>query len=202
MKFSVSRRRSRPERPLPSSLPKGLGPRTLLCVDLRAVETSWSQRPLEELRYSSRGGRLGALFAGLDMDPRHPLAKNAKMMSPLRIRQLFDALCEEMAEALIHDVPEVAWRALLPLLCPHGAAESPYPKEGLSEANTTDGAGLVVLAEGHIQAESASMAFTRAAGPPTGSEPMDQVLWSDLVSHLLPMLDAVRDRSRALLMEC
>jgi hypothetical protein len=172
-----------------------------LCLDLRAVDTAWVQRPIEELRYLGRGGRLGALFAEMDMDPRYPLSRNIQRLLPLRIQGIFEALCEEMAESAISDVPESVWRPLLPLLCPQGVGQSPYPKEveGL-EANTE---GLVLLAEGRLHAETATLLCSRAVSPPTNNEagPTDPVLWSYVMQLLLPMLDAVRDRSRALLME-
>lgn len=248
MRAPTSRRRSRPERSLPSETQQGsAGPRTILCVDLRAVDTAWSQRPLEELRQVGRGGRLGAVFSSLDLDPRYPLSKNASLLMPHRIQQIFDALCEELADAVIFDVPESVWRRLLPLLCPHGSGESPYPKEGqtaswpgppsspgspsspgpssspgspsspgplsspgspsspgpargkIEDRDTRE--GLVVLAEGRLHAEAAAVALSRAATPPAGPDEIDQSLWADVLQSLLPMLDAVRDRSRALLME-
>lgn len=215
---SLSRgKRVRPERPLATRAKEGTaGPRTILCVDLRAVEAAWTQRPLEELRYVGRGGRLGALFAGLDLDPRHSLQKNAALLPAVRIRELFEALCEEMAEAVLYDVPEPVWRVLLPLLCPHGSAESPYPKDGfeppasLRDSRERDREGkasapeaLVLLTEGRLSAEAAALAVTRASTPPTpdSGPAVDQALWTDVMQTLLPMLDAVRDKSRALLME-
>lgn len=221
MRIPASRRRSRPERPLPSEAQAGsAGPRTLLCVDLRAVETAWSQRPLEELRQVGRGGRLGAVFSSLDLDPRYPLSKNASLLLPRRIQQIFDALCEELADAVIFDVPEPVWRRLLPLVCPHGAGESPYPKEGQTLAASAAGPasgsnpgvgsdgpdprgreGLVVLAEGRLHAEAAAVALSRTTTPPAGLDEVDQALWADILQSLLPMLEAVRDRSRALLIE-
>jgi hypothetical protein len=237
MRFSASRRRARPERPLPSQRPEGTaGPRTLYCIDLRAVEIAWAQRPLEELRVVSRGGRLGAILSGLDLDPRHPLAKNVQHMASVRVQQLFEALCEEMAESALFDIPEQAWRPLLALLCPHGTAESPYPqlappagtaagvslrfltgsvtaagpvaatgRDSLPDAE--DGAagasseGLVLLAEGRLHAEAAAVACSRSSAPPAGMAPIDPSLWSTILHSLMPMLDAVRDRNRALIME-
>lgn len=197
MRFVPTRRRARPERALPTQAPSGAGPRSLFCVDLRAVEAAWTQRPLEELRYLGRGGRLGALFSGLDMDPRHSLMKNANSMAPRRLRQLFEALCEELADAALYEVPESVWRQLLGFLCPHGSGESPYPQEGQS-AESGDEA-LVLLTEGRLHAEAAAVACSRALSPPPSG--IDPTLWTDVVKQLLPMLDSVRDRSRALLME-
>lgn len=200
MKLPAARRR-RPTRPLPTAA-ASLGPRSLWCLDLRAVESSWSQRSLEELRYLGRGGRLGALFSEMDMDPRYPLSRNAQLLAPVRIQRLFDALCEEMAESVLHDVPAAVWRPLLPLLCPQGSAQSPYPKEADDAAAATE--GLLLLAEGRLHAETAVLQVSRAVSPPRESSDDPQVdpsLWSYVMGHLLPMLDAVRDRSRALLMD-
>lgn len=202
MKLPAARRR-RPSRPLPASGgASSLGLRSLWCLDLRAVESAWNQRPLEELRYLGRGGRLGALFAAMDMDPRYPLSRNVQLLLPVRIQRLFDALCEEMAESVLHDVPPSVWRPLLPLLCPQGTALSPYPKEADEGEVATE--GLLLLAEGKLHAETAVLQVSRAVSPPReGSDaaPVDPSLWSYVMGHLLPMLDAVRDRSRALLMD-
>jgi hypothetical protein len=206
VKLPAARRR-RPNRSLPGpgkdpALFEAPRPRSLWCLDLRAVDSAWSQRPLEELRYLGRGGRLGALFAEMDMDPRYPLARNVQRMAPQRILRLFDALCEEMAESVLHDVPESVWRPLLPLLCPQGNALSPYPKEADDAEVTSE--GLLLLAEGRLHAETAVLLVSRAASPPkAGSDSLtvDPSLWAYMMQHLLPMLDAVRDRSRALLMD-
>lgn len=203
MKLQSARRR-RPDRPLPSQASAAagtLGPRTLLCLDLRAVDSAWTQRPIEELRYLGRGGRLGALFSQMDIDPRYPLSRNIAQLLPVRIARLFEALCEEMAESSLPDVPEPVWRLLLPLICPQGNAQSPYPKE----ADVPSGQeGLLLLAEGRLHAETATLLVSRAVNPPVQKDDapaIDPSLWSYVMQHLLPMLDAVRDRSRALLME-
>lgn len=201
-------RRRRPERALPVSAGKtlgSLGPRSLWCVDLRSVESTWAQRPVEELRPLGRGGRLSALFAEMDLDPRHSLQRNTRSLGTARIQRLFDALCEELAESVLYDLPEGVWRPLLPLLCPHespqGGAYSPYPKE--AEGLDGEGETLVILAEGRLHAETAALLISRSLSPPqaeTGAT-VDAHLWSFAMQQLLPMLDAVRDRGRALLME-
>lgn len=180
--MKVPGRRTRTRRPLPYSAgtagPSGTnstsgtsasGPRTLWCVDLRAAEATWSQRPVEEVRDLSRGGRLGALLSDLDLDPRRSLRHNARTLQPSRARQLFDALCEELADAVLHDVPQPVWAALLPLLAPHGSGESPYPRDeepawlpgegGAAEPPRAE--GLVLLAEGRLAAEAAAVACSR-----------------------------------------
>lgn len=201
-------RRRRPDRGLPAvadKSPGSLGPRSLWCVDLRSVENTWAQRPVEELRPLGRGGRLAALFAEMDLDPRHSLARNTRNLSTARIQRLFEALCEEMAEGVLYDLPECVWRPLIPLLCPHagpgGGALCPYPRE----AEGVDGQGetLIVLAEGRLHAETAALLLSRSLNPPQleGASTVDARLWSFAMQQLLPMLDSVRDRSRALLME-
>lgn len=197
-------RRRRAERPLPGHSSPALGSvgaRTLWCVDLRSVENTWAQRPIEELRPLGRGGRLAALLREMDLDPRHSLLRNTRSLGLSRIQRMFDALCEEMAEGVLFDVPESIWRPLLPLLCPQGGGLSPYPKD--AEGIDGDGEGLVVLAEGRLHAETAMLLCSRALTPPPAGDGLavDGHLWSYTVQQLLPMLDAVRDRSRALLME-
>ena len=67
---------------------------------------------------------------------------------------------------------------------------------------TLPAAGDLIVVEFH--AETAALLCSRAVTPPqSGSDaaPIDPVLWSYVMQHLLPMIDAVRDRSRALLME-
>lgn len=207
MKPAGPRRRSRTRRPLPYSDPAGKdrsGPRSLWCVDLRSVEAAWSQRPLEEVRFASRGGRLTALLAEMDLDPRRSVRHNARTLQPERARELFDALCEEFAEAVLHDVPESLCRALLPLLCPHGSGECPYPREGNLPQDEGDppAGGLVLLTEGSLSAEAAALACSRASSPPDlPKEEIDQVLWTDVLGAVLPMLEAVRDRNRVLLID-
>lgn len=205
---TLSVRRRRPERALPAYAGKALGslgPRSLWCVDLRSVESTWAQRPIEELRPLGRGGRLSALFAAMDLDPRHSLQRNTRSIGTARIQRLFEALCEELAESVLYDLPEGVWRPLIPLVCPHaspqGGAYSPYPKE--AEGLDGEGETLIILAEGRLHAETATLLLSRSVNPPqteTGSS-VDARLWSFAMQQLLPMLDAVRDRSRALLME-
>jgi hypothetical protein len=187
---------------LPYRGAQGEGPRSLFCVDLRAVETTWAQRPLEEVRHMSRGGRLSQICAGLDLDPRRSLARNAAGLMPARAQQLFDALCEELADAALYDVPRSVWLALLPLLAPHGHGESPYPGDAALPSGEALREGLVVLAEGRVSAETATVALSSAVYP-KGAEggELDPALWADIVAALHPMLEAVRDQQRALLIE-
>jgi hypothetical protein len=142
------------------------------------------------------------MFAEMDMDPRYPLSRNIQRMPPSRIQRLFEALCEEMAESVLPDVPEPVWRGLLPLVCPQGTALSPYPKEAEAEAKTEC---LVLLAEGRLHAETAVLLCSRALSPPLceakDATAIDPILWSFVMRQLMPMLESVRDRSRALLME-
>lgn len=208
MKHSGLRRPARPSRRLPYQQDGSpAGPRTLWCVDLRAVDGAWSQKPLDEVRFANRGGRLGSLFAGMDLDPRRTIAHNARALAPARARELFDALCEDLADTVLHDVPEPACRALLRLLCPEGIGESPYPQEVVPE-ESGPARGLVVLVEAALQAESAAVAISRALCPPAAGVPaadlpgsIDPILWSDILTSMLPMLEAVRDRHRSLLVE-
>ncbi|MCS6913145.1 MAG: hypothetical protein RMK29_17620 [Myxococcales bacterium] len=193
------RRRIRPRRPLPFTSPSSTpGPRSLLCVDLRTADMVWSQRPIQDIRHACRGGRLGWLLAELDVDPRCTLQRTAHTLHPARACQLFDALCEEVAESMLHDVPYAVCRSLLPLLAPHGSAECPYPPDCAPPAGPVE--GLVVLVEGRLAAESAAVALAGAFHPP-GNDAVDPALWADIVAALHPMLEAVRDRSRSLLME-
>lgn len=231
MKPLDARRRSRPRRPLPAP-GRSTGPRTLLCVDLRAVETAWSQRPIQEIRGASRGGRLGWMLSGMDLDPLRTLERNARTLLPLRAQQVYDALCEELAESVLHDVPEAIYGALLPLVAPHGSGECPYPAPAGTGGGGAAGAGglagpvgalgaligagapwpaqgaaaapgeggLVIVADGRLPAEAAALALAGAVYPPDG-EVIDAALWSDVLAAVLPMLEAVRDRGRSLLIE-
>jgi len=198
MRMVTARRKNRPPRPLPKP---GLArtQRSFFCVDLRSVENIWNQKPADELRSMSRGSRLGALLATLDLDPRHPLGKNSQRLAPERAFALFDALCEELADLVLFDVPESAWRPLLSILVPADSAESPYPKDlhGL----TGEGEGLLLLLEGRMAAETAAVALQPSSLPESDGV-LDPLLWSDVRVALLPMLESVRDKSRSLLMEC
>lgn len=215
------RRRVRPSRPLPyaGGGAADQGPRSIFSVDMRVVDVAWTARPLDEIRAASRGGRLSLLFGGMDLDPRRSLQRNARTLSPARAQQLFDALCEELAEAVIYDVPRAVWVALLPLLLPHASGESPYPLDGTLPPGDALRDGLVVICEGRLMAESALVALSPARSPPRpiphatdpggeakdtaepADDPVDAVLWSEILTALLPMLEAVRDQQRALLIE-
>ncbi len=193
-----ARRKNRPQRPLSrNGLPSAL--RSFLCVDLRGVENNWNQKPVDELRTMSRGSRLGAMLATLDVDPRHPLGKNSQRLPPERAFALFDALCEELADLVLFDVPDVAWRPLLAILAPSESAESPYPKELHSTTLDTSGEGLLLLVEGRLAAEAASVALAPSSLP--SSEGLDPLLWSDIRLAVLPMLESVRDKNRCMLAE-
>ncbi len=198
MRIVSSRRKSRPQRSL-SGMQQSASPRSFLCVDLRSVESHWNQKPVDDLRQQSRGSRLGALLATLDLDPRHPLGKNFQRLPTDRAFALFDALCEELADAVLFDVPHVAWQPLLQLLVPLDGGESPYPKELHSTVGGESAEGLLLLLEGRLAAESATVALQPSSLPSMSG--LDPLLWSDVRSALLPMLESVRDKSRALLME-
>lgn len=193
-----ARRKSRPLRPLTRSAQPG-GPRSFLCVDLRGVENHWNQKPVDELRAMSRGSRLGALLTTVDLDPRHPLGKNAQRLSVGRAFSLFDALCEELADSVLFDVPEVAWRPLIGILAPTDSAESPYPKELQAATSEDSEEGLVLLLDGRLAAEAASVLLGPSALP--SSPGLDPLLWSDLRLAIVPMLESVRDKNRSLLTE-
>ena len=193
-----ARRKSRPLRPLLRSTQPG-GPRSFLCVDLRGVENHWNQKPVDELRSLSRGSRLGAMLTTLDLDPRQPLGKNSQRLSIARAFALFDALCEELADAMLFDVPAVAWRPLVSILAPTDSAESPYPKELQAAASDEREEGLLLLLEGRLAAEAASVLLGPSALP--GSPGLDPLLWSDLRLAIVPMLESVRDKNRCLLTE-
>ena len=193
-----ARRKSRPLRPLLRSTQPG-EPRSFLCVDLRGVENHWNQKPVDELRSLSRGSRLGAMLTTLDLDPRQPLGKNSQRLSIARAFALFDALCEELADAMLFDVPAVAWRPLVSILAPTDSAESPYPKELQAAASDEREEGLLLLLEGRLAAEAASVLLGPSALP--SSPGLDPLLWSDLRLAILPMLESVRDKNRCLLTE-
>ena len=193
-----ARRKSRHLRPLLRSTQPG-GPRSFLCVDLRGVENHWNQKPVDELRSLSRGSRLGAMLTTLDLDPRQPLGKNSQRLSIARAFALFDALCEELADAMLFDVPAVAWRPLVSILAPTDSAESPYPKELQAAASDEREEGLLLLLEGRLAAEAASVLLGPSALP--SSPGLDPLLWSDLRLAILPMLESVRDKNRCLLTE-
>lgn len=195
-------RRRRAERSLPGVAQTAVsaqGLRSLYCLDMRALEQTWQDRPLRDLRTQCKGGRLSALLSDMDLDPRHSLERNVRGLSGPRMRILFDALCEELAEFVLHDIPEVAWRALLPLVCPQRVALSPYP-DGL-EAEGGIGEGLVLLVEGKNAAELASQICGRAHTPSSEFGPIDRAFWSYVIKQIMGMLDAVRERGRALLMD-
>jgi hypothetical protein len=177
-------------------------------VDLKVVETIWKERPLSELRFSSRGGRLGSLLSEMDFDPRKTMQAHARAMHSLTAQRLYDALCEEQAAYVLYDVPHPVWRGLLPLLVPHGSGESPYPPDINNGQAVRD--GLVLIAEGRLSAETAAVACSRAIYPPEDAgdaaqqgvrRQIDHRLWADVLSSLSPMLDAVRDRGHVLLIE-
>lgn len=198
MRIVSARRKNRPVRPLPASNLRG-SPRSFFCVDLRSVENHFYQKPVDELRQLCRGSRLGALLATLDLDPRHPLGKNFQRLPTGQAFALFDALCEELAESVLFDVPHVAWQPLLQLLLPIDGGESPYPKELHTAVGLESDEGLLLLLEGRLAAEAATVALQPSLLP-SGSG-LDPLLWSDVRHALLPMLESVRDKSRALLME-
>lgn len=211
-------RPSRPRRALPR--PVDGVPRSLWCVDLRAVEEAWLRRPLGEIRIANRGGRLGALFGELDVDPRRSIRHNARTLPAVRAQQLYDALCEELADAVLHDLPGAVWGALLPLLAPHGQGENPYPADGTLPTEDALLGGLVIVAEGRVEAEAAAVAcahtphppmlawqvppaivYESAPAPPGSPGSIDPLLWTDVMGALMSMLDAVRDKNRALLID-
>ncbi len=139
------------------------------------------------------------MLTTLDLDPRQPLGKNSQRLSIARAFALFDALCEELADAMLFDVPAVAWRPLVSILAPTDSAESPYPKELQAAASDEREEGLLLLLEGRLAAEAASVLLGPSALP--SSPGLDPLLWSDLRLAILPMLESVRDKNRCLLTE-
>jgi len=206
------RRASRPKRSL-SPLAQVTSQRSLLCVDLRAIENHFQQKPVEELRHQSRGSRLGALLSTLDLDPRYPLQKNLQRLPLGQACAVFDALCEELADSVLFDMPKVAWQPLVELLAPQGFAESPYPKELSADSADETSEGLLLLVEGRFAAEAAHSALQPAFLPKGASRPdglgesqetrvgPDAPLWMDVRQTVLSMLESVREKGRALLME-
>lgn len=198
MRPVLARRATRPKRLLASS--GASSTRSFFCVDLRAVENHFQQKTLEELRQQGRGSRLGALLSTLDLDPRYPLQKNLHRWPQNRAFAVFEALCEEMADTVLFDVPQTAWRPLLALLLPGGVAEAPYPKELMRETADEKSEGMLLLLEDRFAAESAQNALLPSMLPAEATD-LDAQLWADVRQAVLPMLEAVRDKGRALLVE-